>query len=170
MVRKTLSVKVAALAGTVLFAAAGAAAAAGELPDAAQDGLSNASSHVGIELPASKDSHPTKDDHPSGGAQHETGAPEAEGNGPEDNHGAEVSAVARTDATGRDKGAAVSEVARNGHGQGGQNPDHPAVDTPNEGGTDTADEASNGASEDGTSNAAPQAAEGSGNAEGHGRP
>jgi hypothetical protein len=44
-----------------------------------------------------------------------------------ENHGAEVSAVAHsTDATGRDKGAEVSEVARNnGQGQGEQDHDHP---------------------------------------------
>jgi hypothetical protein len=51
------------------------------------------------------------------------------------NHGAEVSDVARnTDATGRDKGAAVSEAARaNGQGEGAQAnsaPAAPSADSP----------------------------------------
>jgi hypothetical protein len=42
------------------------------------------------------------------------------------NHGAQVSDVAHnTDQTGRDKGAAVSEVARNGHDNGAKGHGHP---------------------------------------------
>jgi hypothetical protein len=160
--RSAKAIGVAATLSAALFAT-GAAAATGSLPDAAQDGLSKASSHVGIDLPASKDNHPTKADHPGGAASEIESAKVDEGTGPVDNHGAEVSDVARnTDATGREHGQAVSEAARQDHG--------PAVNTPNGGGTDTADDASNGASEHGTDKAAPQAANGSDNSEGHGRP
>ena len=114
-----------AAAGIALVLSGGAAAAAnGSLPDAAQDGLSTASDHVGIELPASKDNHPTADDHP-GGAPGAVSADSAPTEHP-DNHGADVSAVAKSDeTTGREHGEAVSTVARDGHGGGAGAPSTP---------------------------------------------
>jgi hypothetical protein len=132
--RKTTKV---AVAGVALVLSGGAAAGAtGSLPDAAQDGLSKASSHVGIELPASSDNHPEGTDADTATTEH-----------PE-NHGADVSAVAQDTATvGRDHGEAVSEVARQGHGN------------------EPSDASSNAAD-----NAADQASSGSDNSGDHGRP
>lgn len=125
MIRK-LPVKVAAAAAGVMLA--GGVAAASSPPEAADKGLATGEEHAGFEVPSSKEAHPTKDDHPTGAADDIASeedeavgeadeASEEEGGGPVDNHGAEVSDVAHnTTATGRDKGAAVSEVARDGHG------------------------------------------------------
>ena len=52
-VLKRLPVKVALATAAVLVTATGAAAATGDLPDAAQDGLANAASHIGVNLPDS---------------------------------------------------------------------------------------------------------------------
>jgi hypothetical protein len=148
-----------------------AGAATGSLPSQAQDGLATAASHVGITLPASHDSHPTKDNHP-GNSSHSG----ASATTPTSNHGAKVSQTARTtDATGRDKGATVSAVARGDHGKtpptSGTAPQTtttgPPVSTPNGGGIGTGATASGGANSTGVSHAAPQASAGSGNAGGH---
>jgi hypothetical protein len=123
-----LTKRIAIAAGALTLGTAGIAAAAGT-PDAADDGLTKASEQVGIELPASQDSHPVADDQADESdveddavedeVKDETAAEDDEGIGPVDNHGAEVSAVATSDeTTGRDHGIAVSEVARQGHGQG----------------------------------------------------
>jgi hypothetical protein len=112
-------------------------AAAGVLPDAAQDAVSNVFDRVGITIPASGD-------HPA--------AP-----------GDEVSGIATTtDATGVDKGAEISSAASGGMSQAGQHGSAVAgasaegagaapVPVPNEGGTGTADTASDGVSDVGTS-------------------
>jgi hypothetical protein len=112
-------------------------AAAGVLPDAAQDAVSNVLDRVGITIPASGD-HPAIS-------------------------GDEVSGIATTtDATGVDKGAEISSAASGGMSQAGQHgsavagtegADAAPVPVPNEGGTGTADTASDGVSEVGTSTA-----------------
>lgn len=126
-----LTKRIAIAAGALTLGTAGIAAAAGT-PDAADDGLTKASAQVGIELPASQDSHPTADEHADDSdledeavetedevTDEDDAGEDVEGTGPIDNHGAEVSAVAQSDETeGRDHGIAVSEVARQGHGQG----------------------------------------------------
>jgi hypothetical protein len=129
-------------------------AAAGVLPDAAQDAVSNVFDRVGITIPASGD-HPATS-------------------------GEEISQLATTtDSTGVDKGAEISSAASGGmsragqHGSvaaanGAEHPDAAPVPTPNEGGTGTADVASDGTSEAGTSTADEESAghssSGSGNA------
>lgn len=157
-VARILTAKVAATAAVVAFTATGAAAATGSLPDAAQDGVAKAASHVGINLP----------DSASDRAREAT-----ENRGPDDdhgsdghNHGSDVSGVAtETDATGADKGAEISTAARDGHGKAheGGSDDHSSVDTPNSGGTSTADEASDGKSGAGTDEASDAADAGSEN-------
>jgi hypothetical protein len=113
-------------------------AAAGVLPDAAQDAVSNVFDKVGITIPASGD-HPATT-------------------------GGEISQIATTtDATGVDKGAEISSAASGGMSQAGQHgsvavtgaehADAAPVPTPNEGGTGTADVASDGVSEAGSSTA-----------------
>ena len=171
MLAKALTVKALATLGVLALGSVSAAAAAGSLPDAAQDGLANAASHVGVTLPASHDAHPTKDSHP--------GKPDATPATPTTgaNHGAEVSETAHTtDATGRDKGAAISTVARGDHGGppssvGNPNVTTPTnaapVPTPNAGGIGTGSTASDGANATGADHAAPQATAGSANAEDH---
>ena len=129
-------------------------AAAGVLPDAAQDAVSNVFDRVGITIPASGDHLATSGD--------------------------EVSVIATTtDATGVDKGAEISSAASGGMGQAGEHGSavagtgvegaHAApVSVPNEGGTGTADAASSDVSEVGTSTAdevsAAHSSSGSGNA------
>lgn len=129
-------------------------AAAGVLPDAAQDAVSNVFDRVGITIPASGD-HPATT-------------------------GDEISQIATTtDATGVDKGAEISAAASGGKSQAGQHGSAAAgsdveaagvarVPVPNEGGTGTADTASGGASEAGTTTADTESdghsSEGSGNA------
>jgi hypothetical protein len=173
---KLLSAKIAAAAAAIALTATGAAAATGSLPDAAQNGVAKAASHIGVNLPASANDHardattkPTGADNSTAGEDHA---------GTNDDHGTAVSDTARnTDATGADKGEAVSTVARNGHGS--QSANHPTgppaenpapVATPNAGGTGTADQASNGASTVGTDHAADQSSQGSANAENHPTP
>jgi hypothetical protein len=124
-----LTKRIAIAAGALTLGTAGIAAA-GSPPDNADEGLTKASAQVGIELPASQDSQPQADEHDDDSDDLEDEAVEVddeleaedeleEGLGPVDNHGAEVSAVAKSDETeGRDHGIAVSEVARQGHGQG----------------------------------------------------
>jgi hypothetical protein len=115
-----LTPKIALAAGALTLSAAGIAAAA-TTPDEASDGLTKASEQVGIELPASKDAHPTAEegasDDTDDAVEAETEEVEGEGTGPVDNHGAEVSVVAQSDATtGREHGEAVSTVAQDNHG------------------------------------------------------
>ena len=50
---KILTIKAAVVAGVLAVTMTGAAAATGSLPDAAQDGLAEAASHIGINLPDS---------------------------------------------------------------------------------------------------------------------
>ncbi|MGH2659744.1 MAG: hypothetical protein ACRDHS_08790 [Actinomycetota bacterium] len=115
-------VLVGTLAGTTGLAAAGA------LPDPAQDVASDVLARVGITVPAG-------DDDPA-------------------SSGSDVSGTATTtDATGVDKGAEISSAASGGMSQAGDHGGQGSaaagaapVDTPNDGGTDTADEASDGAS------------------------
>jgi hypothetical protein len=178
MFGRVLTAKGLVVIGTLVLGA-GTAAAAGSLPSSAQDGLATAASHVGITLPASHDNHPTKDSHPGGAPETTTtpsAAPDATTPTSVANHGSDVSDVARTtDATGRDKGAAVSAVAKGDHGQppdvgsnSGAAPTTGApVTTPNPGGVGTGSTASDGANSTGASNAAPQAGTGSGNAGDH---
>jgi hypothetical protein len=112
-------------------------AAAGALPDAAQDAFSRVLDKVGITVPAGGD-------HPS-------------------SSGEELSGIATTtDAVGADKGAGISSVASGGNSHAGQHGSAgtahgargaPPRHVPNGGGTGTADVASNGASDQGTSTA-----------------
>ncbi len=139
MIAKVLTAKVAAVAAVLAFTATGAATATGTLPDAAQDGISKAASHVGINLPESANDRARE-------ATEDRG-PDSDVGPADGNHGTDVSGVAtETDATGADKGAEISTTARDGHGQApGGSADTPAatgtddnpapVDTPNPGGT-----------------------------------
>jgi hypothetical protein len=176
MLARALTMKALATLGVLTLGAAGAAAATGSLPTAAQDGLANAATHVGVTLPASHDNHPTKDSHP--------GQPAAAPSSPTSvaNHGTDVSGTARTtDATGADKGAVISAVARGDHGRPAADDESDGdaaedatvpttgapVPTPNAGGIGTGSTASDDANSAGATHAAPQAAEGSANAGDH---
>ena len=155
---RTTSKIAATAAGLVL--AGGAAAAAVTVPDAADPGLTKAEEHTGTQLPASKDNHP-------GGAPAsvtlEADTPDAA------DHGTEVADTARSTESGPGKGATVAEVASQG-AAGVEAPTGAPVETPNDGGIDTASGASDGANATGAENAADQAGEGSGNAGDHGAP
>jgi hypothetical protein len=157
---------------TAAFVAAGLAASvglasAGSLPGAAQDVASEMLAKVGITVPGANDS---AGKHPQvrGNSTSVSVAPADAGKG------ADISELATTtDLTGVEKGAAVSTAASGGNSQAGQHgsaagTSTPSVETPNSGGTGTADTASGGKSSAGTAtaNAASggKSAAGSGNA------
>jgi hypothetical protein len=150
----------AAAAGLVLVGGATAAAVAAP-PEAADGGLTRAQEEAGFEVPAANEDHPTSEEHPSGGQPESLDAADpADGT-----HGAEVSVVAHDDsATGREHGEAVSDIAQGDHGTDATNT---PVDSPNAGGTSTADAASGGASEVGMDRTAENASLGSANAGDH---
>lgn len=148
------------------FATSVGMASAGSLPGAAQDVASEMLAKVGITVPGANDSAGT---HPDvrGNSTSVPIAPADAGKG------AEISELATTtDLTGVEKGAAVSTAASGGKSQAGQHGSASAtstpVETPNSGGTGTADTASGGKSSTGTAtaNAASggKSAAGSGNA------
>ena len=154
------------------FSASVGMASAGSLPGAAQDVASEMLAKVGITVPGPNDSAGT---HPDvrGNSTSVAIAPADAGKG------AEISELATTtDLTGVEKGAAVSTAASGGKSQAGQHGSASArgsasatgapVETPNSGGTGTADTASGGKSATGTAtaNAASggKSAAGSGNA------
>ena len=148
------------------FAASVGMASAGSLPGAAQDVASEMLAKVGITVPGPNDNAGT---HPDvrGNSTSVPSAPTDAGKG------AEISELATTtELTGVEKGAAVSTAASGGKSQAGQHGSASAtaapVETPNSGGTGTADTASGGKSAAGTAtaNAASggKSAAGSGNA------
>jgi hypothetical protein len=148
------------------FAASVGMASAGSLPGAAQDVASEMLAKVGITVPGPNDNAGT---HPDvrGNSTSVPSAPADAGKG------AEISELATTtELTGVEKGAAVSTAASGGKSQAGQHGSASAtaapVETPNSGGTGTADTASGGKSATGTAtaNAASggKSAAGSGNA------
>ncbi len=114
-------------------------AAAGVLPDAAENAASHVLSNVGISVPVVD---PTGVQHPA-------------------STGSQISQIATTTtATGAAKGALISSIASGGMSQAGQHHGSSAgasgsapVTTPNTGGTGTADAASGGASDAGTTTA-----------------
>jgi hypothetical protein len=139
------------------FAASVGMASAGSLPGAAQDVASEMLAKVGITVPGPNDSAGT---HPDvrGNSTSVPVAPADAGKG------AEISELATTtDLTGVEKGAAISTAASGGKSQAGQHgsasgASAPPVETPNSGGTGTADTATANAASGGKS------AAGSGNA------
>jgi hypothetical protein len=125
-------------------------AAAGVLPDTAQDMVSNVLDRVGISVPTGD--HPASSGEPS---EHPASS------------GEQISEIAMTtDSAGVGKGADISSIASRGmsqagehgpakrgtaeHGSAGHGADVAPVSTPNPGGTSTADAASGGPSEAGT--------------------
>ena len=128
-------------------------AAAGVLPDAAQDAFSHVLDKVGITVPAGSD-HPASS-------------------------GEELSGIATTtDATGAEKGAEISSVASGGKSRAGQQgsaganhdgPDAPAGHAPN-GGTAGANAAGHGASDRGTGDEASLGRDGAGSGNARSRP
>ena len=138
--------RIAAAFVAVSLACTAGLASAGSLPSAAQDIASAMLAKVGISVPSPNEHAGT---HPS-----------VRGSSSDANADAvtrsDVAEVATTtDLTGVDKGAAISSEASDGKSQAGQHGSAsggPApVDTPNGGGTGTADTASGGKSSQGTS-------------------
>ena len=140
-------------------------AAAGVLPDTAQDMLSSVLGRVGISVPPS--------DHP-GSSGERIPKDATAGNSGRSDKGAEISETAtKTNTAGVDKAAETSSTASGGtsqageHGSGADGTDEVPVATPNPGGTSTADAASGHRSEAGTDIAdersAGRSAAGSGN-------
>jgi hypothetical protein len=140
--------RIAAAFAAVTVASTAGLASAGSLPGAAQEIASAILAQVGISVPGPNEHAGT---HPSvGGSSGDVSSDAATGS--------EISELATTtDLTGIDKGAEISSVASDGKSQAGQHGSASSgsapVDTPNGGGTDTADTASGGKSSQGTSKA-----------------
>lgn len=126
-----LVAKAAVVTFVLVGGATGAAAATGTLPDAAQDRLASLVAHVGVELPHSTDTPSGGTDlEPVDGEVTEPGEPGV-ATPPAGTHGADVSAVARdTAAEGAEKGRAVSDAARDGHGPAEDRPTSPGAKEP----------------------------------------
>lgn len=149
-----LKTAAAAAMGTGLLLTGGVAAAAtGSLPGAAQDTARDMLAKVGVSVPGA--------DEQAGGHTDQRGTSDSASGGQggadhaQSGKGAQISDLAKGDATGVDKGALVSGTASDGHSQAGRHgsataPDKPAqgggdnarVDTPNKGGTDRPDSTS----------------------------
>jgi hypothetical protein len=136
---------------TVALAGTTGLAFAGSLPGAAQDVASTMLAEVGISVPAGPNSN--AGDHPNVRGK----SPDAPVTSSNSGKGGEISDLATSkDLTGVEKGAAISTLASGGQsqagGEHGQASDaHGAsVETPNSGGTGTADTASGEESSQGT--------------------
>ena len=132
----------------VALACTAGLASAGSLPGAAQDIASAMLAKVGISVPGPNEHAGT---HPSVRGS----SSDASSDAVTRSDTAELATT--TDLTGVDKGAAVSSAASDGKSQAGQHGSASGgsapVDTPNSGGTGTADTASGGKSSQGTSTA-----------------
>jgi len=133
------------------FAASCGMASAGSLPGAAQDVASEMLAKVGITVPGANDTAGTRPD-VRGKSASVPSAPADAG------QGADISELATTtELTGVEKGAAISTAASGGKSKAGQQDSASGagapVETPNSGGTGTADTASGGKSSTGTSTA-----------------
>jgi hypothetical protein len=161
--RVTAALVAAGLACTTSLAFAGA------LPGAAQQIASTVLAKVGVTIPGPNENAGS---HPGRRGSSSTVTPSTAGKG------VEISELSTTiDLKGVEKGASISAVASDGESQAGQRGNSagagageaPPAETPNDGGTDTADTASGGRSANGTStaNAASdgRSSAGSGNAE-----
>jgi hypothetical protein len=157
MLIPSLRLRTAAIFAALVFASTGGLAAAGALPDQAEEVVSAILSELGLSLPDQ-----------AGGVDPAAETPvQAE-------NGLAIAAIAsESDERSVERGALVSTIASDGKSQAGERGGAGAADapvaTPNEGGTPTADAASGGASEPGTSVADAESggasAAGSGNAD-----
>jgi hypothetical protein len=132
----------------VTLACTAGLASAGSLPGAAQDIASSMLAKVGISVPGPNEHAGT---HPSVRGSSSDASSDAVTR-------SDIAELATTtDLTGVDKGAAISGAASDGKSQAGQHGSASGgsapVDTPNNGGTGTADTASGGKSSQGTSTA-----------------
>ena len=136
----------AALAAAALVGTTGLALA-GTLPGAAQDIASAMLAKAGVTVPGPNEN---AGDHPNTrGTSPESNVPVTPSSA---GKGSEISDLATSDLSGLEKGAAVSTAASGGKSKAGE--DHAApVETPNAGGSGTADTASGGASSAGTTKA-----------------
>jgi hypothetical protein len=136
----------AALAAAALVGTTGLALA-GTLPGAAQDIASAMLAKAGVTVPGPNEN---AGDHPNTrGTSLESNVPVTPSSA---GKGSEISDFATSDLSGLEKGAAVSTAASGGKSKAGE--DHAApVETPNAGGSATADTASGGASSAGTTKA-----------------
>jgi hypothetical protein len=134
---------------TVALAGATGLAFAGSLPGAAQDVASTMLDKVGVSVPGPNSN---AGDHPNVRGK----SSDASVTSSSSDKGIEISQLATsTELTGVQKGAAISTLASGGKSQAGKQGQAseahgPAVETPNSGGTETADTASSGQSSEGT--------------------
>ena len=120
---RTLSLKIVATAAGLVLGGTAVAAAVASPPEDADNGRATAEERTGFPVPVGPEVEVPEVEEPEVEVP-EVEVPEVEvpdgddDGGPVGNHGAAVSAVAKDDTlTGRDKGMAVSEVARSNAGK-----------------------------------------------------
>ena len=136
-------IKLAAAFAAALLVGTAGLAVAGALPGAAQEIASDMLAKAGVTVPGPNSN---AGDHPNtrgSSSEHVTVTTTSSGKG------SEISDLATSDLTGLDKGAAVSAAASDDKSRAGEQ----QTQTPNTGGTGTADTASDGASSAGTAKA-----------------
>lgn len=126
MLGKALAAKTLAILGAgalVMGGGVAAAAAADSLPTPAQNAISGAASHLGVNFPSHGNGHHTGWDKGKGNPHHGDGNQGNDQNGNEDtgnqpdNHGSYVSGVAQSTPPGPGHGKAVSEEAHSSQGK-----------------------------------------------------
>jgi hypothetical protein len=150
---KGYRLKVAGLVALGTLAGTSGLAAAGVLPDSAQNIVSDVLDRVGISVPANE-----ANEDPASSSEPIEPPSSLEGPGEDPaSSGEAISEIATTtSSTGIDKGAEISSTASGGMSQAGEHgsvldgADAAVVDSPNEGGSNTADTASGGNSAHGT--------------------
>lgn len=139
MLGKLFAGKALVALATVALTATGAAAATGSLPARVQDAVSEAVSHVGVDLPADAGKsadHRQDGDHPQSGdkdqPEEEQGQPIDDGgeDAGDNGKGAEISDLTHDPALdGEPKGPVVSDFASNGKSQAREEHGQPAGDS-----------------------------------------
>jgi hypothetical protein len=144
MLGKLFAGKALVAMATVALTATGAAAATGTLPAPVQDAVSEAVSHVGVDLPAnagkSADHRQDGEDRAKGQSGEDHGQPtEDGGENPGDNgKGSEVTEITHDPALdGLPKGPAVSDFASDGKSQAGEEHGKPTDDSDDSEDTET---------------------------------
>jgi hypothetical protein len=143
MLGKLFAGKALVAMATVALTATGAAAATGSLPAPVQDAVSEAVSHVGVDLPADAGKsadHRQDGDHRQSGDENESGEDTTEDgneNSGDNGKGAEIKEITHDPALdGEPKGPTVSDFASNGKSRAGEEHGKPTDDTATEGSDD----------------------------------
>jgi hypothetical protein len=171
MLTRIVTAKAAAVTTIVTLTATAAAAPTGGLPDAAQDGIAEAVSHVGIDLPKSAEKDPLQPSNDEGADGDDTDDRPAVPAGTEEDDGTDVPATPADgstdvpDTVSENHGAVVSDAAHNADPEGGKGEEVAPIARDNHGHEDDVENESDDAPGNGNGNAG---GNGNGNAGGNG--